>query len=201
MSAPRCPRAPCGRRRGAGTRLGPNHQRRVGSDAQLCPGPSWDALKTRSSGAGTLTESKCSLPRLALPQPPRSHSPPPTRSSARWQRGAEEPLSRRGYSPSWPSPDAKSTPLLQILSPKLPGTAGCSCPTGPGRIGSTVHLTGIAASSAVAWLSSRPERADKPRTRSANEAEHRAALTRLRRGRNAGGGASFGPAPVRRGVY
>lgn len=149
-------------------------------------------MKTRSSGAGTLTESKCLLPCLALPQPPRSHPPAPTRSSARWQPGAEEPLSRRGYSPSWPSRDAKSTPLQQILSPKLPGTAGCSCPAAPGRIGSAGHLTGIAASSAVAWLSSRPERAGKPRTRSANEAEHSAALTRLRRGRSPGAGPASG---------
>lgn len=198
MRAPRCPRAPCRRRRGARARLGPkggNHQRQIGSVAQPRPGPSWDALKTRSSGARTLTQSKCPLPCLAFPQSPLSHPPAPTRSSARWQQGAEEPLSRRGYSPSWPSPDAKSTPLLQILSSKLPGTSGCSCPAGPGRISSTGHLTGIVASSAVAWLSSRPERSDNPRTRSANEAEHRAALTRLRRGRSPGAGPASGQPP------
>lgn len=171
MRAPKRPRARCRRRRGAGARLGPkggHHQRQVGSDAQPRPGPSWDALKTRSSGAGTVTASKRALPCLALPRPPRSQptSPPaPTRSSAPLAKTApEESLSRRGHSPSWPSPDAKSTPLLQILSPKLPRTAGCSCPAGPGRIGSTRHLTGMAASPASARLRSRPERADNSRT-------------------------------------
>lgn len=194
MYAPGCPRAPCRRRRRrrrrAGARLGPkggNHQRQVGSDAHPRPGPSWDALKTRSSGAGTLTESKCPLPCLALPQQPRSQPPAPMPTSARWQHGAEEPLSRRGYSPSWPSPDAKSTPLLQILSPKLPGTAGCSCPAGPGRI----WLYG-APGGDRRKLGGRLERADKPQTRSANEAEHRAAQTKLRRGRGPGAGPASG---------
>lgn len=80
MRAPKRPRARCRRRRGAGARLGPkggHHQRQVGSDAQPRPGPSWDALKTRSSGAGTVTASKRALPCLALPRPPRSQPTSP----------------------------------------------------------------------------------------------------------------------------
>lgn len=179
MRSPRRPRAPCRRRRGAGARPGPKgdcHQRQVGADAQSRPGLSWDALKTRSSGARTLAASKCPLPCPALPRSPSSHPLAPTPSPARWQSGAEERLARRGHLPSWPSADAKSTSLLQIL--KFPLTACCLRPARPGLIGASGHLTGIAASPAAARLSSRSERADNSRTHSANEAERRSALTR-----------------------
>lgn len=140
MRSPRRPRAPGSRRRGAGARPGPKgdcHRRQVGADAQSRPGPSWDALKTRSSEAGTLAASKCPLPCPALPRSPRSHPLAPTPSPARWQSGAEERLARRGHSPSWPSADAKSTPLLQILNPKFPRTACCLRPARPGLIGAS----------------------------------------------------------------
>lgn len=55
------------------------------------------------------------------------------------------------------------------------------------------------ASPAAARLSSRPERADNSQTGSANEAERRAALTRLLRGRGRGGVACLGTVPRKAG--
>lgn len=158
-------------------------------------------MKTRSSEAGKLAASKCPLPCPALPRSPRSHPLAPTPSPARWQSGAEERLARRGHSPSWPSADAKSTPLLQILNPKFPRTACCLRPARPGLIGASGAPDGDRRKPGGRRLSSRPERADNSPTRSANEAERRAALTRRLGGGAVGAWSSSGQPPVRRGVH
>lgn len=77
-------------------------------------------------------------------------------------RGASHPA--RGHSPSLLSPDRTPTPLLQVLSSKLPRTGCFSRPSGPGHIRSGPHLEASTSSQAAAPAQQSPERADNSRT-------------------------------------